>query len=101
MPPGQTNWPLRPVEVIFRSKDLPQKLKANDLSPTTGPLQVGVALACIGVVLFEVRVARATSKVYKSPPLIETFLECRQILLTSHRSISAYFSLGEFVCYAK
>ena len=31
--------------------------------------QVGVALACIGVALFKVRIARATPKVYKSPPL--------------------------------
>ena len=30
---------------------------------------VGVALTCIGVALFEVEVARATPKVYKSPPL--------------------------------
>ena len=42
------------------------------LNPTNGHFQVGVALACIGVALFEVEVARATPKVYKSPPLVET-----------------------------
>ena len=57
------------MEDLFRSKDLPQKLTADHLSPTNGPFQVGVALACIGVALLEVGVARATPKVYKSPPL--------------------------------
>ena len=57
------------MEDVFRSKDLPRNLTADRLSPTNGPLQVGVALACIGVALLEVGVARATPKVYKSPPL--------------------------------
>ena len=35
-----------------------------------GLSQVGVAFAGIGVALFEVGVARATPKVYKSPPLL-------------------------------
>ena len=41
----------------------------DHLNPTNGPFEVGVELACIGVALFEVGVARATPKVYKSPPL--------------------------------
>ena len=44
----------------LRSKDLPRKLTADHRSPTNGPLQVGVALAYIGVALLEVGVARAT-----------------------------------------
>ena len=38
---------------------------------------VGVALACIGVALFEVGVARATPKVYKSPPLL---MVCQKVM---------------------
>ena len=52
------------MEDLFRSKDLPQKLTGSHLSPTSGPIQVGVALACIGVALFEVGAARATPRVY-------------------------------------
>ena len=37
--------------------------------------QVGVALEGIGVALFEVRVARATPKVYKYPPLASSEIE--------------------------
>ena len=57
------------MEDLFRSKNLPRNLIADHLSPSNGPLEVGVALACMWVALFEVRVARATPKVYKSPPL--------------------------------
>ena len=57
------------MEDLFRWKDLPRNLTAGHLSPTNGPVQIGVALACIGVALFEVGVAHATPKVYKSPPL--------------------------------
>ena len=49
-------------------------MTADRLSPTNDPLQVGVALACIGVALFDVGVARATPKVYKSPPLVQRVL---------------------------
>ena len=44
---------------------------------------VGVALACIGVALFEVGVARATPKVYKSPPL-DTYVRADHTVPLTH-----------------
>ena len=67
--PGPTKGSIRPEEDLFKSKDLDRRLTADHLSPTNGPLQAGVALACIGVAHLEVGVALATLKVYKSPLL--------------------------------
>ena len=53
------------------SKDRPPKLTADPPWPKLLIFQVGVALACIGVALSEDGFARATPKVYKSPPLFE------------------------------
>ena len=47
--------------------------------------EVGVALACIGVALFEVGVTRATPKVYKPPTLIKVL------------SVSQYCRVGQIV----
>ena len=63
---------IRPSQADGRtlgSKYRPLKLTADPIRPTNSPLKVGVALAFNGVALFKVGVARATPKVYKSPPL--------------------------------
>ena len=58
-----TKGPLKPMEGPFRSKDHLPKLTADLLDQQIVLFQVGVALSCIGVALFEVGVARATPKV--------------------------------------
>ena len=68
-PPRPTQCPLRPMKGLFGSKDLHCKLTANYIHLTIDPLQSWGCTLCIVIALFEVGLARATTKVYRFSPL--------------------------------